>query len=84
MKRQLSPQADLMLSHLQRGVTITALYAHLNLGIADTTRTIREIRMVGRVKLDSEWRVDNHNRRYKAYWIKPDAPKKRASTKTRT
>lgn len=66
---QLSPQADLMLADLRRGVTVTALYAHLNLGITDTTRTIREIRLKGGVTVAEEWRVDTHNRRYKAYWL---------------
>jgi hypothetical protein len=66
--KELSPQASLMLSHLNNGGTVTALHAHLTLGIADTTRCIREIRSAG-VALDDEWRVDEHNRRYKAYWL---------------
>jgi hypothetical protein len=64
----MSPQATMMLDHLRRGAVITALYAHLTLGIADTTRCIREIRRGG-VSIADEWRTDQHNRRYKAYWL---------------
>lgn len=73
--KPLSPQADIILHYLKSGRELTPLIAHITLGIASLTSRMSELNAMrgddGKhlYRIDSEWRTDGFERRYKAYWM---------------
>lgn len=69
----MSPQAQIILNHLQQGRGITPLIAHATLGVASLTSRIAELRKAG-ADIEGEWKVDAFNRRYMEYRLGQPAP----------
>lgn len=65
----LSPQARLVYEYLASGRTLTNLIGMANLGVADITTRIAELRKRG-VEIIGEWKRDSRDRRYKSYSMK--------------
>lgn len=62
----LMPQARLVFDYLASGRSLTNLVAMANLGVANLTTRIAELRKRG-VKIAGEWKRDHNDRRYKSY-----------------
>lgn len=75
LSKPLSPQADIILHYLKSGRELTPLIAHITLGIASLTSRMSELNAMrgedGKhlYRIDSEWRTDGFERRYKTYWL---------------